>query len=56
MTAVWIFLAVLFAALAALMLVAGLKLTAPGQPRASGVKRSGIGVDIEDTDALDPQA
>ncbi len=55
MTAVWIFLAVLFAALAAVMLVAGLKLTAPGRPPASGVERSDIGVDVEAVDALDPQ-
>ncbi|MEO8506063.1 MAG: hypothetical protein ABI593_00375 [Betaproteobacteria bacterium] len=55
MSAVWIFFAVLFGALAALMLVAGLKLAAPGPPPAERAERSGTPADLEAVDALDPQ-
>lgn len=55
MTAVWIFFAVLFAALATLMLVAGLRLTAPRQTHASAVERSDIADASEAVDTPDPQ-
>lgn len=56
MSAVWIFFAVLFGALAAMMLVAGLRLATPGQPPAERAGGNNTPADLEAFEALDPQS